>query len=469
MSCLLINMLLDLFKYFMGKFFLAKKDTTRQFEWCGQEVNHLHEQVSSRLRESMRIAKRARPPKVNVERYVKAQCYEEIRSLVRVLLEGQRWRFVSFEEFLNVLESSSRILLEKMNKPCCVVVDSVKKSSFWVLMLVLHLIKQNKKQKSVFDNNIDNLSLIALYERPQQYAVHRMKKLVSDCVMVFIDDASYSGEQLHEIIQSTTDCWCLAWPSQNQLPGIEIIIPYMSRQAQSLMTTIPSINMNAPKLIDNIFANQNLESILKLDYFLPWTKRKYVTEYWSFFFRFLSLRTFQTLTFFEHKIPDALSLPDYWLLAGPCMVPDITHAFRVRPDKVQALSRLLLSEIDRDIGRSGAALEDREKEKSEMFFGEVFDRVELLMSSEKFRKKFMQRIIFKKAEPQKIKWPSFSPLVDPSGCDESYRKLLKQMRNSPNDYLRHVSMQHTFFSKHLRKITPSCYLAPYKQIVLIDR
>ena len=76
----------------------------------------------------------------------------------------------------------------------------------------------------------------------------------------------------------------------------------------------------------------------------------------------------------KHKIPDRLSLPDYLLLAGPCMAPDITHAYRVRPDKVKSLLKLLITEIDKDIDRTGSTLEDRDKEEAEMYYNEMFGR-----------------------------------------------------------------------------------------------
>ena len=181
----------------------------------------------------------------------------------------------------------------------------------------------------------------------------------------------------------------------------------------------------------------------------------------------MALRTFQTLTFFEHKIPDRLSLPDYLLLAGPCMAPDITHAYRVRPDKVKSLLKLLITEIDKDIDRTGSTLEDRDKEEAEMYYNEVFGQVEFLLQSEAFRRTYMMRVEFKPAKLEGKAWPSFFPLIDPSGCDPDYKKELKMMRKSPDQYLRHVSMQHTFFSRHLSRMTPTCYVAPYKKVFLV--
>ena len=81
----------------------------------------------------------------------------------------------------------------------------------------------------------------------------------------------------------------------------------------------------------------------------------------------------------------------------------------------------------------------------------------------------MMRVEFKSAKLEGKAWPSFFPLIDPSGCDLDYKTKLKMMRKSPNQYLRHVSMQHTFFSRHLSRMTPTCYVAPYKRIPLMKQ
>ena len=402
-------MLLDLFAN------LFRKDITKQSVWSGKELDALYAQVSVNLLETLRVAKRVKPPKVNVEKYIRAQCYEEIRDVVKGLLDGRKWHFVTFEDFTKALEDSSQTLLEVMKRRACVVIDHLSKSSFWVFMLVLHLIKRDDAKKKLFDARKHNLSFLVLFARPKQFALEFLKKLPNECTFVFLDDASYSGEQVYGLVQETSECWKATDTARKHLPDVSIIIPYMSKQSQQLLLKFPFTTLHDPKLIGNVFADRSLEDIFLVDLFLPWTKKKYITEYWSYLFSFLALRTFQTLTFFEHKIPDRLSLPDYLLLAGPCMAPDITHAYRVRPDKVKSLLKLLITEIDKDIDRTGSTLEDRDKEEAEMYYNEVFGQVEFLLQSEAFRRTYMMRVEFKPAKLEGKAWPSFFPLIDPSG------------------------------------------------------
>ena len=103
-------MLLDLFTN------LFRKDITKQSVWSGKELDALYAQVSANLLETLRVAKRVKPPKVNVEKYIRAQCYEEIREVVRGLLDGRKWHFVTFEDFTRALEDSSQTLLEVMKR-----------------------------------------------------------------------------------------------------------------------------------------------------------------------------------------------------------------------------------------------------------------------------------------------------------------------------------------------------------------
>ena len=454
-------MLLDLFTK------MFRRDVTKQSVWSGKELDALYAQVSGKLLESLHAAKRVKPPKVNVEKYILAQCYEEIRDLVKDLLNGRQWQFITFESFTDALQESCRTLLDEIQRPTCIVIDQLKKSSFWVFMLMLHLIRQNDETRTLFDARKHNLSLLVLYAGTRQFSLDFMKRLPDDCTFVFMDDASYSGEQVYGLVQETSDSWKLTDRSRKHLSRVSIIIPFMSKQSQLLLTKFPSTTVHQPRRIDNVFADRTLEKILGMDYFLPWNKRRYVTEYWSYLFSFLALRTFQTLTFFEHKIPDRLSLPDYWLLAGPCMVPDITHAYKVRPEKIKPLLKLLISEIDKDIERTGSTLEGREKEEAEIYYNEIFSQIEGLLQSEAFRRIYMTKVQLKTLRLEGKAWPSFCPLIDPSGCDPNYRKELKTMRKSPDEFLRHVSMQHSFFSRHLSRITPTCYVAPYKKVSLV--
>ena len=99
------------------------------------------------------------------------KCYEEIRDVVRILLDGCKWHFINFEDFTSSLEESGQKLLEVMKRRTCVVIDHLRKSSLWVFVLILHLIKRDDELKQLFDARKHNLSLLVLFARPRQFGI----------------------------------------------------------------------------------------------------------------------------------------------------------------------------------------------------------------------------------------------------------------------------------------------------------
>jgi hypothetical protein len=104
--------------------------------------------------------------------------------------------YISFTEFkANMLSAFQKFLNANKDQKYVMVYTEPSKSNFWVCLLLLHNRQQlqNFRPPSYVFNNFNEF-----------YSMIKAKdERLSDYMFVYVDDASYSGDQLYETIQTT--------------------------------------------------------------------------------------------------------------------------------------------------------------------------------------------------------------------------------------------------------------------------
>lgn len=429
--------------------------------WRGAQILRLHDFLAPAL--ATTLAGGQRPPKIRLAQWLQLQWAQPVRERAEWLLrDGASWQYVGLPEFLRELSARAGHLLAQLERrpAVCVYVRDYAKSDFWVLLLVLRSLLGDPATRARLERHVHKLQLHVAS------VGGRLPRDPGISHFVLLDDASYSGEQLFETFQALSDAFPRATAT--------VIVPFMSDRAVALFA-LPGVAVVPPVRIESLFRGASMREILARDLFLQWVDRPYQPEYWSYFQDFLGLRRYQTLTFFEHKIPDALSIPEFWLAVGPCLPREKAVALRVRPDRAAALQALLHAEVVADMRRTVAVskrtwleellLDERLLADAEEYHGFVYAKLRALLQSEAFRAEFTEAVAMLPAPGARARrsWPALFPLIFPAACEEKYRKLVREMRAHPHRFFQGVQQDGLFPTSYMMLKTPACYAAPYKK------
>jgi hypothetical protein len=385
------------------------------------------------------LSTRSAGPEVLVREYVEAQASPDVRATVMRLLKGHKWLYVSFAEFLDRLRALTHRLLDvvESSRVACFVVDELHKSSFWVLALALLLaderVQELYKQRRVFMALDEDETGGGLYP-----AFHQ---LPSDACLVFMDDAAYSGEQLsyfmHSSVRQFRDV-------HGRMPRqVVVAVPYMATASLDLfrIRDYDGVRILHEVTFKSLLHRRAVTTVLGLDLFVE-SKRLLFTEFRSFVFDILGVLPTNTLVFFQHKIADSLSIPHRWLKLGPGVPRVCRVAWRVKPDRVAELARLIRGEL-----RRARSLDSRPEymQLPGQIYLDCSRRVIELMQSSRFRAAFMDRV----ALPEQT--VRFTPLLPPEYCDTKYQQSMRVLvrRRAPESWS--------------GSEIPDCHRPPYKR------
>jgi hypothetical protein len=379
------------------------------------------------------LAKARVPPEVRISGYIAAQRSSHVRASVSALLKGRKWSFVSFAEFLRQLTIIASALFTDLAKskddgPVCFVIDSVHKSSFWVLSMAL-LVLAEKERRVLFktrkvsiavDNNGSGGGVRAAFQRLSQSGAGKRTTLV------FMDDAVYSGEQLSYFCGYSMRQWGDLY-SGDPAPRVVVAVPFVASPALPLFR---GYELRTAVKFQSLFHGRSVAASLAADLFIVRPQGLSFSAFQSFHFEFLGIQPTNTLMLFEHKIADALSIPHRWLKAGPCMPSDVRVAYRVKPDLAKQLAEAVTVHpaADDDVLFVFAPHGHRSPPPHR----EAAQRVLQLMQSPKFRKTYMDRVVL--APPPSSgsqKRPAFYPLLPPEYCEPRYRKFVARLEQAP--------------------------------------
>jgi hypothetical protein len=384
----------------------------------GEALRALIESMRPKIEEQSRrlLSKGRGVPGIRVADYIGAQASPAIRQALERLVAGRPWRYVAFAEFLESLTRLARRLFDDVanarmpGTPVCFVVDSLRKSSFWVVAVALIAIKPA---------SYANLSLAIDDDGAAGGLYAAFRELPPTCRLVLMDDATYSGDQLSYFHDLVVDQWRDA---HGRSARVHVAVPFMSLPSVPLFKRRAGTKLMLEETFNSLFHRRTLSTVLAADVYLV-RKSAIITEHQSLFFDFLGVLPTNTLIIFEHKVADSLSIPNRWLQLGPCLQPDAAvDAWRVRPDRASELVQLLRRDLRERRGSwSAPPVAGGPGSASQRLMLTASRRVAELLGSARFRAQFAERVSL---TPDRPAPPAFLPLIPPDFCDPKYRRYV---------------------------------------------
>ena len=385
------------------------------------------------------IAKQRDIPSVRIDEYINAQRSPYVKESVRRMMKNREWRYISFREFLETLTRVTQRMFEYLDharnrgKRVCFVIDDLHKSSFWVLGMSLHILLERvsveyasaEARKRKTNEIFDRFAIAVDSDGAFGGMMEAFKKLPNETILVLMDDATYSGEQLTYIYNLEVSNWIASAKAHaNPKPHVVVCVPFM---AEPSLRLFGGAKLFHEVKFTSLFHRRRVGDVLSMDLYLESSSRTaaYTTfsEYQSFFFDFLGIMPPNTLLFFEHKIADGLSIPNRWLHFGPCVGSEFKHAYRVKPSRIQDLVKFLRKDMRKEQQQQGDY-----SQLAGMVHKDMARRVSTLLHSPVFRKYFMERVSLDPPHlPTTPKhFPRFVPLLPPEHCGPRYRRALER-------------------------------------------
>ena len=375
---------------------------------------------------------------IRFDEYVERQPLP-VRDALRALMKNRMWKFVPFHVFMNRVEDMAEALIEllrisaKKRRDVVFAVDSLKKSSFWVLSIIFLI--AGTRLISAIGGDVNNISLLLpsrCHDRRECY------RQIASASIVFVDDVVYSGDQMSTFVN--------AFLSDGVSPGhVFVAVPYMSTAARRRFQTVTVVSVES---CDSLFHKRSVSTILKSDLFLRVEDAGGGFFYMSYFFQFLDILSMNTTIMFEHKVADAISIPFKWLVTGPVVCPKLNvmgTALRIKPDRALSVARSALEEM---------AMAPKQK----LMHWEVGNTISYRLSHDKNMEDFetVDLVFAPRHHHRREIMTPFFPLLPPDYCNLPYKFFLaKHLPVAPDDmqaFMRRVYMD-----------MPECHIPPYKR------
>jgi len=432
---------------------------------------------------------------ISVQPYVEAQ--NTVRWL---LSGGRSWRYVDLDAFTTQVSLITRklakitVVEKQVRSPVVFVVDSFFKSSFWVLMLVLRELRENQNhdriQRHVTSTSTSTAGIADIHlvvDVSEAGTLQAFKLLPPHAIMCFVDDAAYTALQIKTFHKRIYRLWDSvhngngsdigSTRSRNVIPRTIFFLPFCSGRALASLTLSADRKRREDVVVLNgiripsLFEKRSTENILMNDIYYAsapssdaafdpskWRSmdtdtdtdldrdrdrdryrhrnRREAPTFHSFLFDRLMLDMRHSAFVFEHKIPDAVSIPFVWLHLGPCYPEAATIAYKIRGGARLQDLMTYLQEDDyayRGDARDGTQLTVDAKTASE--------RVVSLMQSPRFRSYYMRRIeltppsggkgkiVLSKgfSRVARARKSGLYPLLTPRMCDADYKLFMKRV------------------------------------------
>ena len=420
----------------------------------------IREAIKPHLDDVARISERSKDAKReirrNLGRYIRSQPHPDVaRSLSWLFARDRAWNFVSFRAFHDACTTTFDRLIDRIQRAqgtCCICIDDPFKSSFWMTaMFIEHAASRcSAKTKKVLRNRLrfhvaerysSGYVNHALGSQPQS---GMRLPLPENSTLVFIDDAAYSGMQMTEHISETLQDYAA---SHRRPPAACLVaIPFMSDTASQLIRSSSSgVEMLVHTTFRGLFHGRNTRDVLQNDIILlpKGSQRSRSPSPRSLFFDFLRLENFHTTTIFEHKIPDAVSIPHMLLHIG--MIPS-THDYtfcKIAPQKIDALRRQATALML----KASPGPKDESRAVHDV----------LNMKSSGAKKVVILPLSAAPAAPAASHSPSMSPILPVSICLREYQDAfhaLFDLRDAHRGGRRDIARAYMQL--------PECYSPPYK-------
>lgn len=399
--------------------------------WVGRrDIEQLYRQMKPWIEESFSKYQHRRP-ELGLRGYIEAQPNAAVRAAMEYVFKDRQWTYVSTRELVEAIRRCGAALLQLANRPrggvVFFVVDSYHKSSFWMLLIMMHVFF--KDDRSFYDR-----MGIILFDDPvasTRDVALRLAALPHNAknMLVFIDDAAYSGLQMNGFVSGVYDTFQHLMLEQRF--DYVLCVPYMSRRAHDLLR--PRFQWTiCHRVFDNIFDDKRstLKSVLLHDLYFRFPGSN---VYRSLYFDVMGLTPDQSMMLFEHKIPDAVSIPTKLLFVGPCFPVEVDVAYKLKPDffKMYAL-----------------------KEDIAYLSRYSYIICEYMTDHPKSFKVRMMRSV-KLSTPREAQHVGFKPMLEPQYCtNEKYQRFMRELLSEGYRDPRSIHRNYIWI--------PDCFLPPYK-------
>jgi len=325
--------------------------------------------LSNELRLVHELAHRSAGIELHSAEYL-ARVGPQARPSLRWLLSGGReWKAVTFPAFYQAsmatfdaaLLAMARCVEGSQGELLCLCIDSPRKSSFWMAAMFLSHIAASMRSSNKAAQVVARRLYVVVGGQLDDDLDTTLASMPASTTRVFIDDAAYSGKQLCEYIGYINDRFAAAShvldDDTARTRANVVIVPFVSTTAEQALRHLhgdvqtnsrkmPRLELISSASFPGIFQARPLQASMLHDVILMEKKvRRDSREgqnknpVMSLFFDFLHLESFHTCTVFEHKIPDAISIPHMWLHMGPLPLSTRFAFFKLNKNHYDELAR----------------------------------------------------------------------------------------------------------------------------------
>lgn len=227
--------------------------------------------------------------------------------------------YIVFERLLKKINDIDMIYLPIVYTKDMIIGNAKVKSNLWLAlefmyyMKNINIIKPTEYNLHIKCKNILNNKLINFwyyYGRNIRFNVRN-----KNIYIVLFDDCSYSGSQLSDFIDDV-----------KRLNNVYICLPFISKYADSILNKkiniIKNLNnniinyiINEDQIFNNLFDNMNYKDLI-INYDMIFYD-KYLRR--NTIFNFLGINDLHTPVYFEHKLADNLSIPQFFINDAPVL------------------------------------------------------------------------------------------------------------------------------------------------------
>lgn len=388
----------------------------------------LYQRLEPALLRSVRPEAAAPPPdmRAQLQAYIDAQPCTEARAAVRGVVRNRAWRYVPLTEFVATLAGLAvgalpRALGPAGREPVLVAIDSLAKSSFWVLLLVYRALAGSPRRTAAAAL-LPRLHLAVCADYVETRAA--LRAMPPNTRLLLVDDAAYSALQLRRLYDDVYGAWMDVHNGVAPAAAPVVLLPFISTFARERFR-LARARVVAGETFRTLFHRRSLEHVLRDDVFFRFARGG---AFQSYLFHVLMLDAPHGTLMFEHKTPDWVSIPYVWLHAGPCFPAELRTAYRLDARRLPALVRALRAEDAAEVRGSwrrwrGADGDDPDA-WARLDVRRAAERVCALMQSKRFRSQFATLVTLHRASGADAAPPPprFLPLMPADFCCEAYRR-----------------------------------------------
>lgn len=235
--------------------------------------------------------------KYNCKKFIDA-CDEQVKEIVKKIIDNIQ--HIPFEDFLMNFNISIKELHDLIKDDINNVIilyefnNEKLKSTYWLTKYFINYMSYLNNNNKIYICDYYNIEHLKLFQNKKYY-------------FVFIDDCSFSGNQIYDKIKHLYECVNYYDIQLNKQSNFIILIPYISKIAINLFTKyLNNLDINDWTILSHIIINKNTDDILSS------YDKEILHRYDSLISNNYQKKIYinynnKILLYFDHKLPDILS------------------------------------------------------------------------------------------------------------------------------------------------------------------